>query len=939
MKQTTLILAILIGQTVSGYGVDLVNTNIVGSANTGSTELYAVEVAGTSYYITNSSITSANGPTRSLTTVPSGNNQFALGTGGIISSGATHDLLIEGTSIDGSNGGSITTLGGALAGNKVLTLTGGNGISAANTVLGISGTSISGGNGGIINVSAANNTSSANGGYGILFTGVNSMTATDSSISGGKGGNVKNEGNGRTGIANGAAGIYINGGSTVVDLNLTNTTVTGGDGGSVSTQVGTSGAATGGDGLLITGGATVTVNGGIYEGGKGGKVAGVQQAGGSAIVIQGSTVTLAGGTFLSDIILSGTSSTLSLKDTYSDDAAFVQKSSSASQVVTINEWYDGQLQDVTVSQGIMRFNFNGTNAFNLDGIFKIAGSSATTAKAEFNSGLVVKAGGVLDLGTSSVLGSDVTTEADGTVLATRSGTTLGKIQSTGNLLLESGTKWIINDIGSSTFNVGQIFTLATGTSISNGLDYTDVVYVGKNGSAGWLGLITNVYNTASAVNAVYGQMDINEVLGVVGDTSDFGLAMEDLTALVPQTNTNVYKALGSVTPFLDEARGIMSNGYVRTPEVARAIIGLQSIFADQIKDRTRSNLNQMEVGYPSASSPMGASGWSWLRGLSDRWESGAGSDRLRGIADRAEDSVGYNQVRNKMNSASADLPLEDIGLPPEWQVWGRGYGSKVEQDSRDGFAGYDADIGGGVLGIDKRMNNVLIGLGGGYTRTELTGYADNNAKVDTGHAVVYLAAHGDNAFFDVNLNGALSSVDTEFQSLGYSASYDATSVGFYVGGGYALALTDFMVLTPDASLLTTYYSHDSYNESSSLGLPTKMYDSYDQVSPVSTVGATLSFIQKIDLSRSEMAMQPEIRGHWLHDFNAELDDDSYALDGGSYSINVPLMATEEDLYRIGAGIRLSQWESTASEIGVDVDYTFGDDYEAYIISGKLMHRF
>ena len=33
------------------------------------------------------------------------------------------------------------------------------------------------------------------------------------------------------------------------------------------------------------------------------------------------------------------------------------------------------------------------------------------------------------------------------------------------------------------------------------------------------------------------------------------------------------------------------------------------------------------------------------------------------------------------------------------------------------------------------------------------------------------------------------------------------------------------------------------------------------------------------------------------------------------------------------------WASDEFEFGLDVDGVFGENYEAYVLSGKLMHRF
>ena len=88
-----------------------------------------------------------------------------------------------------------------------------------------------------------------------------------------------------------------------------------------------------------------------------------------------------------------------------------------------------------------------------------------------------------------------------------------------------------------------------------------------------------------------------------------------------------------------------------------------------------------------------------------------------------------------------------------------------------------------------------------------------------------------------------------------------------------------------------------------------------------------------------MSFQPEIRAHWLHEFNADMDKDSYTMQGNVTPIGIALQAREEDLFKVGAGVRFSKWESDTLEFGLDIDGVFGQDYTAYVLSGKLMHRF
>ena len=205
---------------------------------------------------------------------------------------------------------------------------------------------------------------------------------------------------------------------------------------------------------------------------------------------------------------------------------------------------------------------------------------------------------------------------------------------------------------------------------------------------------------------------------------------------------------------------------------------------------------------------------------------------------------------------------------------------------------------------------------------------------------------GERAYLDASAGYAFNAVDTEYDTLGYAGNFNAHTLGLYIGGGYGISLTDRVLFTPEASILNTLYIRDSYTESSSLGgVPALAYDSYDQWSHLSQLGATLSAIQKLTMNRWEMAVQPEVRVHWLHEFNAEWDNETYSMVDPGTSIGLgPIGATpmprDEDLIKVGGGLRLTKWSSDMTEIGIDLDGVFGSDgYDAYVLSGKILHRF
>ena len=117
-----------------------------------------------------------------------------------------------------------------------------------------------------------------------------------------------------------------------------------------------------------------------------------------------------------------------------------------------------------------------------------------------------------------------------------------------------------------------------------------------------------------------------------------------------------------------------------------------------------------------------------------------------------------------------------------------------------------------------------------------------------------------------------------------------------------------------------------------------VYDDYEEWFTQSAVGATLSIERRIESLDFDLEFAPELRVHWLHEFNTDPDAETYTLaNAGTYGAT--LLAREEDLLKAGVGIRVSKFDATDIEFRVDADGTFGKDYKDYTLGGKVIRRF
>ncbi|MEA2069038.1 MAG: autotransporter outer membrane beta-barrel domain-containing protein, partial [Verrucomicrobiota bacterium] len=544
----------------------------------------------------------------------------------------------------------------------------------------------------------------------------------------------------------------------------------------------------------------------------------------------------------------------------------------------INLWNDNHFVNTTVSNGVMNFN---NQAFNLATDMSFALQSQD-ARANFNGGLLVNSGGMLDVGLGSVFASNFTAQA-GSSLGTflqddGAGVTNGLI--TGDALtFETGLTWTL--AGTATNVVEQILLASATTALTNDLVSSDFDYTSPQWWRGIADISTNAGGLGINLYAAVGDLSWDAAFDAP-EGSEYEKALQDLSSTVTN-GTAGFDLLTGIASQAD-AQAFTFNGTVRTPEMANTLMGLQSLFSDQIKDRTRSHLRLKGWGGTATHSPMGAAGpdeWyqnskDWMgdhmpfwdaRGASRQAADAAYMPEVKGdpssvgkpyMSSSAQKGSDYDAVKERIEELVPAPSGEKIEVPPTYQVWGRGYGSYLDQKGSSDHAGYDASIAGGMLGVDKRFENMLLGIGGGYARTILNGDAGNDGTANTGHAVGYFSANKEKLYLDANLNYAFNAVETEYFSSvgGYSGDYSAHTVGFFLGGGYGMsAFNDKLLFVPEVSILSTYYNRDAYTDTST-AMPDKMYDSYDQWSYLGSLGATLSMIQQIESFNLEMEFQP-----------------------------------------------------------------------------------
>ena len=625
----------------------------------------------------------------------------------------------------------------------------------------------------------------------------------------------------------------------------------------------------------------------------------------------------------------------------------------------VNLWSDDHFMDTTVSGGVLNFN---NQDFNLINGAQLRVTSTDAVVNFKGTNTAVKSGAQLDLGSGRTSANAVTVESGGSVKSTVYGengvVSMGSLE-VEQLTVDAGSSWTLYNDGTFTdygslLNSNAFLLGVSSNTITSGLTSSDVELTGEGMDAFWLyGISDIVVISNGALNelyAQYGMKNLGDALNAEGDL----LTLMNLMQVEVETNVDLQNILinyGSQ----DVASAAITAGFLRTAEMGSSLSGAQSVLADQIGLRTREHLRSFRLaGKTGPSGARGPASW-WDRSMNrlhDALPNFNLRDSMRSAQDRMPEpsfsderaSVKKPWISGVQGGAIPSFNSE-ITIPSHYQTWGRAYVADLDQESTGGFAGYDASVRGGVLGVDRRFDHAVVGVAGGMGKTIVTGADGHSGEADSLQSMAYASYFTDRVYLNAHISYARSDVETEGVSdFGYRSEYDANNLSFFVGAGVGYKMfNDAVLITPEVSLLSSKYSRDGYTSSSSmsqtLGFEDMVFDSYDQWSYQSELGVAVSSMKLIENTRLQLALQPEFRVHWVHEFEPDPDAERYQLSGSTQLLHAQLQSREENLIRLGGGVRCWNWNSQTTEFGLNLDHLKGDAYTEWMFSGHFVHRF
>jgi hypothetical protein len=839
-----------------------------------------------------------------------------------------------------------------------------------------------GGSAADINATGRDSMAYAFGGYGLFVGFMRTLDLSGGDFRGGTAGsitmdssNVYDDKNGGTFMAEGNGRAYAYGGHGIYAYNIAETltigeetaisvtngwtetghstvvsglTASGAQGGIAFVQGSNSFAdASGGHGLYATD-TVVVIEAGEFSGGNGGnaKVStedSINQAnanGGSGVYVIGDQLTINGGTFNGGDAGSATgpnAMAMAGRGIWSEGSGVtINDATGTNTVVNDGIYFENSGRALTINGGTINgeilFNGNGTSTFN-------ASSNAVS------SGTIVQNGGTVN----------VTLSEPGASSFFKNVQIDGKMDFGGDFTSASGSTFTLaNSASEVEFNS---LTLVANSRIQAGYGLVDitggnlVAADGSNLSFSYDGLTGNNGRATVSGSLILTNENSSALISIAGAAATTNGSVQLVTAGTPTifgANSNkvdevVRANLGWLTKSdIDSSAGITVDFDYNslTNSAALADFGdLLPVFDDAL-----TSSNSIASGMFYDVNRLGEENGAKLIRYSESQLPDVADSAFQTQLQVAEQISARGTEFRSLNGFASTKPSFGAQAAPtgaagpeaderSMQGWIRAYGAVGNRDKQGNFTDYDSTVFGSVIGIDKSFGNILIGLAGGLGVADIDASDTYQADVTTYHGSIYSTLGGESIFVDLALT--YGAMNTETKNVITEDEFDSYTVSGYIGAGQSFNTGDSVKITPEASLLVSYYSQEDYNRA---GLTQKTIQEYDEWSYLGALGVNMASQHQIDWLNRGFALIPEIRAHWLHEFNSDLDDFSYIIDGGG-TATFGVRPRDEDLFKLGLGFDIWNWRYQHTKFEVDYDGLFSDTYTEHIFSGKITAQF
>jgi outer membrane autotransporter protein len=276
---------------------------------------------------------------------------------------------------------------------------------------------------------------------------------------------------------------------------------------------------------------------------------------------------------------------------------------------------------------------------------------------------------------------------------------------------------------------------------------------------------------------------------------------------------------------------------------------------------------------------------------------------------------------------------------PRYGLWLSAFGQHGKQDGGNGYAGFDYNSSGVVLGLDRPLGQGnLLGVSIGYTHNNLDLGADQGQGRISSTLVSAYGSHSTaKGYVDAALAYGRNNYDNRrnvvvgaIQNTALS-SHDGTVLAASVHGGYYLPRGAW-TLEPNASLQYARIKDDAFQESGA-GAANMNVDAQTTRSLVSTAGvqATRRY------QRHNGTLSLTLGAAWLHDFSSNrVVHAAYAGAPGS-PFTVPAQRVKRNGAVIDVGVGFQTQHGWTTSLRYQGEFRSG--FQSHAVAGQIRYDF
>jgi len=439
-------------------------------------------------------------------------------------------------------------------------------------------------------------------------------------------------------------------------------------------------------------------------------------------------------------------------------------------------------------------------------------------------------------GTLTVAGNLVLTGANSTIIEIASPTNLDRIIVGGQATLGGGLN--IEAYGGNTFAYGQQYNFLQAGSITGSFASITApeTFRGRFLNGGTIGTILIAPDTYTRVAVTPNQRSVAHALdSFIPATSGDELLVS--TTLDLQTSEQYPAAFDQIMPGFYESL---------------ANIAIEQAFAQT------QMLNQR-----ISSVRLGAAGFQAIGGITQ--------------------PLVHDKNGKSASEAKDASPIVESATATNWNAWALGTGMFSRTTDLGRLQNYNNDAGGFLVGSDYRWSeNFVTGLYGGYDYSYAEYNGGGSTKGNSFSFGTYASYAKDGYYADAVIGGGYTGFQTkrsiEFSTIDRTASADPNSGQFTAGLNLG---KDFEVgkftLGPIVGAQYTYAGIGSFTESGAESLDLSL-GQQNANSLRSTLGGRIAYTWNVN---QKIALIPEVRMFWQHEFLNNARNLNASLDGGN----------------------------------------------------------